>query len=136
MNLLWRAAALTGGYLVWWRVNPGCGGQTRSKLTSVRLALGARIVLLAAKCLRNQEIATQLVVGRVAYCARSRLAGIEQDLPRGAPRVKVDVARLVELTHPEYPRAATHWSTRTIAAVLGVSAASISRHYWRALVRY
>ena len=38
---------------------------TRSTLTSVRLALRARIVLLAAKGLQNQAIATQLVVGRV-----------------------------------------------------------------------
>ena len=63
--------------------------------------------------------------------ARSRLAGIERDLPRGAPPAKVDVARLVELTTQTKPKAATHWSTRTMAAELGVSAASISRH-WRA----
>jgi len=43
----------------------------------------------------------------------------------------VDVARLVELTTQTKPKAATHWSTRTMAAELGVSAASISRH-WRA----
>ena len=61
----------------------------------------------------------------------ARLAGIERDLPRGAPPVKVDVARLVELTTQSTPEAATHWSTRTMAAELGVSAASISRH-WRA----
>ena len=53
------------------------------------------------------------------------------DLPRGAPPVKVDVARLVELTTQSKPEAATHWSTRKMAATLGVSAASVSRH-WRA----
>ena len=42
----------------------------------------------------------------------------------------VDVARLVELTTQSKPEAATHWSTRTMAAELGVSAASVSRH-WR-----
>jgi transposase len=45
--------------------------------------------------------------------------------------VRVDVARLVELTTPSKPVAATHWSTRTMAAHIGVSAASVSRH-WRA----
>jgi transposase len=43
----------------------------------------------------------------------------------------VDVARLVELTTQSKPEAATHWSTRKMAAQLGVSAASVSRH-WRA----
>lgn len=109
----------------------------RSKLTSVRLALRARIVLLAAKGLQNKDIAAQVGVGRVQVSrwreryAQSRLAGIERDLPRGAPPVKVDVARLMELTTESRPDAATHWSTRTMAAELGVSAASISRH-WRA----
>ena len=59
------------------------------------------------------------------------MAGIERDLPRGAPPVKVDVARLVALTIEGKPKVATHWSTRTMAAELNVSAASVSRH-WRA----
>jgi transposase len=109
----------------------------RSKLTSVRLAQRARIVLRASQGLQNKEIAAQLGVGRVQVSrwreryAHARLAGIERDLPRGAPPVKVDVARLVELTTQSTPEAATHWSTRTMAAALGVSPASVSRH-WRA----
>jgi transposase len=108
----------------------------RSKRTSVRLALRARIVLLAAQGLQNKDIAAQVGVGRVQVSrwreryAHSRLAGIERDLPRGAPPSTVDVARLVELTTQSKPAAATHWSTRTMAAELGVSAASVSRH-WR-----
>ena len=109
----------------------------RSKLTSVRLALRARIVLLAAQGLQNKDIALALDVGRIQVSRwrerylESGLEGIERDLPRGAPPVKVDVARLVELTTQSKPEAATHWSTRTMAAELGVSAASVSRH-WRA----
>jgi len=109
----------------------------RSKQTSVRLSQRARIVLLAADGMQNQEIAAQLKVGRVQVSrwreryAQLRLAGIERDLPRGAPPAKVDVARLVELTTQTKPKAATQWSTRKMAAELGVSAASISRH-WRA----
>ena len=109
----------------------------RSKLSSVRLAQRARIVLLAADGLQNKDIAQKLDVGRVQVSrwreryAQSRLSGIERDLPRGAPPAKVDVARLVELTTQTKPKAATHWSTRTMAAELGISAASVSRH-WRA----
>ena len=109
----------------------------RSKLTSVRLAQRARIALLCAEGMQNKDIAEQLSVGRIQVSrwreryARSRLEGIERDLPRGAPPVKVDVARLVELTTQSQPAGATHWSTRKMAAKLGVSAASVSRH-WRA----
>lgn len=109
----------------------------RSGLSSVRLVQRARIVLLAADGMQNKDIARQLGVGRVQVSrwreryAQSRLAGIERDLPRGAPPAKVDVARLVELTTQTKPEAATHWSTRKMAAELGVSAASVSRH-WRA----
>ena len=109
----------------------------RSKLSSVRLASRARIVLLAAKGMQNKDIAEQLKIGRVQVSrwreryVESRLEGIEHDLARGAPPVKVDVARLVELTTQSKPAAATHWSTRKMAAELGVSAASVSRH-WRA----
>ena len=109
----------------------------RSKRTSVRLAQRARIVLLSAQGLQNQEIAARLGVGRVQVArwrvryAAARRAGIERDLPRGAPPTTVNVARLVELTTQSKPDAATHWSTRKMAAVLGISPASVSRH-WRA----
>lgn len=107
----------------------------RSKLTSVRLAQRAEIVLLAAQGMKSKDIAQHLDVGRVQVSrwreryAQSRLAGIERDLPRGAPPATVDVARLVALTTQSKPEAATHWSTRTMAAALGVSAASVSRHW-------
>lgn len=109
----------------------------RSKLTSVRLEQRAGIVLLAADGFQNKDIADMLGLGRVQVArwrqryAQDRLAGIERDLPRGAPPVAVDVARLVELTTQSKPEVATHWSTRTMAAQIGVSAASVSRH-WRA----
>ena len=61
-------------------------------------------MLLAAEGLQNKDIAERLAIGRVQVSrwrdryAESRIEGIEQDLPRGAPPVKIDVARLVELT--------------------------------------
>jgi LuxR family maltose regulon positive regulatory protein len=102
-----------------------------------KLAQRARIVLMAAEGVQNKRIAHDLGIGRVQVArwreryARSRLAGIEEDLPRGAPPIKVDVARLVALTHQASGEHAKAWSTRTLAAELGVSAASVSRH-WRA----
>ena len=107
----------------------------RSRLTSVRLAQRARIVLLAADAMQNKDIAEQLGIGRVQVARwRERylecgLQGIERDLPRGAPPVKVDVARLVELTTQTTPEAATHWSTRKMAAVLQVSPSTVLRHW-------
>ncbi|HSI47072.1 MAG TPA: helix-turn-helix domain-containing protein [Ideonella sp.] len=100
----------------------------RSKLTSVRLAQRARIVLLAAQGLRNKDIAEQLGIGRVQVARwRERylelgLEGIKRDLPRGAPPVKVDSAKLVKLATQTPPPAATHWSTRKMGEVLGCRA--------------
>ncbi|HQQ69584.1 MAG TPA: IS630 family transposase, partial [Alicycliphilus sp.] len=107
----------------------------RSGLTSVRLAQRARIILLADQGMNNKDIAAQLGIGRV-QTARWRerylqggIEAIERDLPRGAPPVKVDVARLVELTTQSTPEAATHWSTRKMGAMLGVSASTVMRHW-------
>jgi hypothetical protein len=75
----------------------------RSKLTSVWLALRARIVLLAAQGLQNMEIAAQVGVGRVQVSRRREryaqlhLAGIERDLPRGAPPVEGRCDQLGEI---------------------------------------
>jgi transposase len=109
----------------------------RSKRSSVGLAQRAQIVLLAAQGLQNTDIAERLGLGRVQVARwRERylaggVQGIERDLPRGAPPVKVDVAKLVELTTQTTPQAATHWSTRKMAAQLGVAPSTVMRH-WQA----
>ena len=108
-----------------------------SKRTSVRLAQRAQIFLLAAAGLQNNQIAEQLAIGRVQVARwrerflQSGITGIKRDLPRGAPPVKVDVAKVVELTTQSTPQAATHWSTRKMGQVLGVSASTVMRH-WQA----
>ena len=110
---------------------------SRSGRTSVRLAQRARIVLLASQGWGNKDIAQEVGVGRVAVARwrqrylDSGIEGIQRDLPRGAPPTKVDVAKLVELTTQARPVAATHWSTRSMADVLGVSASTVMRH-WQA----
>ena len=107
---------------------------SRSKRASVRLAQRAKIVMLAAQGLQNKDIAERLGTGRVQVARwrerylHSGLQGIERDLPRGAPPVKVDVAKLVDLTTQSTPEAATHWSTRKMAAVLVVNHASQRKH--------
>jgi transposase len=112
-------------------------GLAQSKLSSVRLAERARIVLLAAQGLQNLQIAQELDIDRITAgrwrqrYIESGLAGIERDLPRGAPPAKMDVAKLVELTTQTKPEAATHWSTRKMAAVLKVSPSTVMRH-WQA----
>lgn len=63
---------------------------------SPRLAQRARLVLLAADGMQNKGIAVQLGVGRVQVSrwreryAKWRVAGIENELPRGAPAAQLD----------------------------------------------
>jgi transposase len=108
---------------------------SRSGRTSVRLAQRARIVLLAAQGLQNKQIAERLGIGRVQAgrwrerYLQSGIEGIERDLPRGAPPTKLDADRLVELTTQTKPAAATHWSTRKMAAQLDVAASTVWRHW-------
>jgi len=82
-------------------------------------------VLLAAQGLQNKDIAEQLDIGRVQVThwreryLQAGLEGIERDLPRGAPPVKVNVAELVQLTTQSKPAAATDWSTRKLGRRAG-----------------
>lgn len=108
----------------------------RSRLTSVRLARRAQIVLLAADGLQNEAIAERVGVGRVqvgrwrSRYAEGGLAAIEKDLPRGGRPRTTDAAEIVRLTTQTQPEAATHWSTRTLAAKVGVSDTTVLR-IWR-----
>ncbi|MEO8768034.1 MAG: helix-turn-helix domain-containing protein, partial [Nitrosospira sp.] len=94
---------------------------SRSNTSSVRLARRAQIVLLAAAGLDNKAIAAELSVGRVQVgrwrerYAESGLVSIERDLPRSGRKPIVDAAEIVRLTTQTRPKAATHWSTRTLA---------------------
>ena len=110
----------------------------RSNTTSVRLSRRAKIILLAAAGLENQEIAAQLNTGRVQVgrwrqrYAEGGLEAIERDLPRGGRKPSAVVhQRIVKLTTQTEPENATQWSTRSMAEAAGVSAATVSR-VWRA----
>jgi len=108
-----------------------------SNTTEVRLARRASIVLLAADGLDNYRIGEILGVGRIqAGRWRERYAAgglqtIERDLPRGGRKPKIDPAEIVRLTTQTKPAGATQWSTRTLAAVAGVSDTTVQR-VWKA----
>ena len=109
----------------------------KSRTASVRLARRAQIVLLAARGKHNDAIAQALQIGRVQVgrwrerYATGGLAAIERDLPRGGRPLKADGAEIVRLTTRTLPRAATHWSTRTLAAKVGVSDTTVLRVWHR-----
>jgi transposase len=108
-----------------------------SNTAEVRLARRASIVLLAADGLDNYRIGEILGIGRIqAGRWRERYASggfqaIEQDLPRGGRKPRIDPAEIVRLTTQTKPEGATQWSTRTLAAVAGVSDTTIQR-IWKA----
>ena len=109
----------------------------KSKTASVRLARRAQMMVLAAAGKDNEAIAEELGIGRVqvgrwrARYAKGGLAAIERDLPRGGRPPKVNAAEIVRLTTQTLPEAATHWSTRTMAAKAGVSDTTVLRVWHR-----
>lgn len=107
--------------------------------TPVRLAERAKLVLLASQGRQDLEIAAELAVTpkKVARWRKRflglRLGGLEKDAPRPGrtPSIaKKTVAEVVRLTTQERPRNATHWSTRSMAAAVGISDSSVLR-IWR-----
>jgi len=112
----------------------------RGRRTPARVVRRAQIVLGAAAGQRNDEIAAALATDRECVgrwrrrFAQQRLAGIERDAPRPGRTpalVPAVLQRIVTLTTRATPPGATHWSTRTLAAVVGVSPKTVHR-VWQA----
>ena len=112
----------------------------RGRSTPARLVLRAKIVLAAADGKLNKDIAAELATGMKTVCqwrnrfAKQGLAGIERDAPRGGrpPTRRAQLAtEIVRVTTTQKPRAATHWSVRTLAAELGISRSMVQR-VWKA----
>jgi transposase len=112
----------------------------RGRSTPARLVLRAQIVMLAADGAQNLEIAARLGTSRQTVGLWRRrfvtkgVAGIAKDAPRGGrpPRQRRRVeALIVEATTQTKPPHATHWTTRTLAAHLGVSHSMVQR-IWKA----
>ena len=111
----------------------------RGRRSPVRLAQRSTIVLLAAERNENKEIASQLGITRETAgrwrrrYAESGMAGIEKDAPRPGriPSISATKVReIVRKTTRSKPKAGTHWSSRTMAAEVGVSASSV-RRVWK-----
>jgi transposase len=96
--------------------------------------------LLAAEGKLDIEIAAQLSISspkaarwRNRFLA-SGLEGLKKDAPRPGrtPRIKPDLVRdMIARTTQTRPSNATHWSTRTLAAEMGISDSSVLR-IWQA----
>jgi transposase len=111
----------------------------RRPKTAQALAQRARIVLACATGATNTVVAarmgvTRQMVGkwRVRFVGR-RLDGLLDEPRPGTPRrvEDADVERVLTLTLETMPRAATHWSTRDMAAKSRLSQSTVSR-IWRA----
>lgn len=110
--------------------------QSRARSLPARQVERARIVLCAAKGWKDKEIAAHLgITPEKAARWRNRfldggIAALQQDAPRsGRPRtLPADKEKqIVDKTTQQKPESATHWSTRTMAAAMGVSEATVRR---------
>ena len=111
----------------------------RRPKTGQALALRCRIVLAAADCLTNQQIAKRLgcnpvTVGKWrARFAVKRLDGLIDEPRPGQPRKVTDelVEQVIVTTLETTPDdGSTQWSTRSMAAKVGLNQTAVSR-IWR-----
>jgi transposase len=108
----------------------------RARSLPARMVERARIVLLAAAGKQDKDIAAEL--GMTAHkVARWRnrfldlgMPGLEKDAPRPGRTPSISpalVKRVVRKTTQDKPANATHWSTRSMAAAVGVSETTVRR---------
>lgn len=107
-----------------------------ARTTPQRLAFRARIVLLAATGVSNRRIAREVGTSRptvILWRARFLAGGptaLTEDAPGRGRKPQFSgakVQQIVEATLHTTPTAATHWSTRTMAQVQGVSPSTVQR---------
>jgi transposase len=111
----------------------------RRRTSAQALAQRSRIVLCAAEGLKNREIAQRLAVTRTTAglwrtrFVAERLEGLVDEPRPGRPRTITDaqVEEVIVRTLETKPKTATHWSTRSMAAQVGLSQSAVSR-IWRA----
>lgn len=113
---------------------------SRGRNNPHKLVMRARIILAAANGVSNNQIAIDNHTTRVTvnlWRKRFEAEGIkalERDAPRPGrlPSISPEkVKTIVEATLHSKPKAATHWSVRTMAEAQGVSKASVQR-IWKA----
>lgn len=114
-------------------------GIANRRRTAQGLARRARIVLLAAEGLENQDICAELdvdanTVGKWRRrFAERRVDGLYDEPRPGRPREigDVEIAETIRLTLETTPRNATHWSLRSMAEAVGHAPSTIHR-IWQA----
>ena len=112
---------------------------SRRTTTAQGLAQRAKIVLLVAEGLRTGEIAARLGMHRNTVAkwrgrfAAERLDGLVDEPRPGQPRTISDamVDEVITRTLESTPKDATHWSTRSMAAEVGLTQSAVHR-IWRA----
>ena len=112
----------------------------RSRSLPARQVERAKIILLAAEGKTDLEIAATLnISNQKATRWRKRflqfdLTGLEKDAPRPGRKPAISAKlkeELIRRTTQSKPANATHWSTRTMAAEMGISEATV-RRIWHA----
>jgi transposase len=108
----------------------------RARKTPQRIVLRSHICLLAAEGESHNAIARRLNTSRptvLLWTNRFReqgLTGLAEDAPHGPSTRRLDAGRvkaIVEATLYTKPKDSTHWSTRTMAKVQGVSHSTVQR---------
>ena len=111
----------------------------RASTTEQRVALRARIVLLSGEGVGTGQLCERLgtttptVTRWRGRYEQEGVRGLLNDAPRSGrlPTIsKEKVAEVLRQTQHEKPAGATHWSTRTLAPVVGLSPATVGR-IWR-----
>ena len=111
----------------------------RRRTSAQALALRSRIVLSAAEGPNNTEIAQRLGVAVSTVrkwrnrFAEHRLDGLTDEPRPGQPRKITDeqVEAVIVKTLETTPKGATHWSTRSMAAEVGLNQTAVQR-IWKA----
>ena len=114
-------------------------GWTRRRTSAAALSQRARIVLACAAGEGNTHIARRLGVHRNTVALwrgrflQWRLDGLLDEARPGQPRKITDekVEEVITKTLESAPKNATHWSTRSMAAEVGLNQTAVAR-IWRA----
>jgi transposase len=113
--------------------------NVRRRKSAHALAARSRMILLAADGMSNEAIGERVGVWGVTVATwrrrfrERRMAGLYDEARVGRPREIGDeqVEAVIVATLESKPKAATHWSTRSMAQKMGLSAMAVSR-IWRA----
>jgi transposase len=111
----------------------------RRPKSSQALALRSRIVLVSAEGVNNGVVGERLGVDRSTVrkwrnrFVEQRLDGLLDEPRPGRPRTITDeqVEEVITKTLESTPRNATHWSTRSMAAEVGLTQTAVAR-IWKA----